>query len=723
MQPEVRIQTQNLTIYQGLSVLVTNGMGEVEPTAQQGFFCQDTRFLSRYDFVINGVKWLLVQATPLRPFSNRLHFTNPELGVMDEPAIPANSLGFRIDRRIGGGLHEDLTLTNYSGRKVKLRLRIRLDADFADIFDIRAQKYVSRGLRDSIWDGNQRQLRVLYHSADFFRELIFSTLNSDPQPHFSNGQILYEIELAPGAAWHTCNMFTLIIGGVPIPPSYPCAVSPGGEVPIDRDRLHDNWTAAASGFICSDYRLQRMYHQAVDDIGGLRIPEYDVTEEVWVPAAGVPWFVTLFGRDSLIVACQTMMVSQGLALGPLAKLAQFQATVIDDYRDAEPGKIMHEIRFGELAHLRKIPHTPYYGSADATALYLILLSEYYRWSGDRRILERYRETAMRCLSWIDRFGDRDGDGFQEYQRRLASGYYNQSWKDSGDCIVYPDGQLVGLPIATCELQGYVYDAKRRMAEAFEATGKPDLADRLRQEAAELRRAFHRDFYLPGAGYIALCLDGRKRPVETIASNAGHCLWSGIAEPEAAAAVARRVFMDDMWTGWGVRTLSADNPAYNPLEYHRGSVWPHDNALLAAGLARYGYREESNRVASAIVEAAGIFAHLRLPELFAGFARRENPFPVQYRGANVPQAWASGSIPHLLRTILGINPDAARRTLYVDPALPEWMEQATLHNLQVGNARISLEFKLSGGRSQFEVLRCTERDLKVEAGPPPYFAQP
>jgi glycogen debranching enzyme len=721
IQPEVRVGSQNLTVYQGTTVLVTNGAGEIRTGAEQGLFLQDTRFLSTYDLLINGVKWDLVQSTPLRSYCHRLYFTNPELGVLDQESIAPHSLGLRLDRKIGGGLHEDLTLTNYSGHAASLRLRIRLDSDFADIFDVKAHRFVSRGVRDSVWNSDERELRIFYSNNNFRRELIFKIVNSKPTPHFSNGQILFEIILAPGEVWHTCNLFTMVVDGVAHPPLYPCELEDLPHKHIAHEFLHDNWTARTTSLSTPDYRVGAMYRQAVDDIGGLRIHEYDFGEDMWVPAAGVPWFVTLFGRDSLTVAYQAMMVSQTLAPGPLAKLAQFQATAVDDYRDAEPGKIMHEVRHGELAHLHKIPHTPYYGTADATILYLIVLSEYFRWTADRSILERLRETALRCLSWIDNYGDRDGDGFQEYQRRSPTGYYNQSWKDAGDAILYPDGhRLVALPIATCELQGYVYDAKLRMAEAFEALGDTRQPDRLRRQAQQLRDAFNQHFWLPQEKFLALCLDGNKQAVATIASNPGHCLWSGIVEPQAARAVASRLFEEDMWSGWGVRTMSAAHPAYNPLEYQRGSVWPHDNGFIAAGLARYGFRAAANRIAEAIFDAASAFEHLRLPELFAGFARTRDPYPVQYPQANVPQAWASGSIFHLLRTVLGLNADAPHQRLYVDPVLPQRLQELTLSNLSVGQARVSLRFEHKAGRSGFEVLECSDSKLKIEAGAPRWY---
>lgn len=384
----------------------------------------------------------------------------------------------------------------------------------------------------------------------------------------------------------------------------------------------------------------------------------------------------------------------------MKKLAELQATETDDRRDAEPGKIPHEVRTGELAHFHLIPHTPYYGTADATPLYLIVLHEAWKWLGDEALLHEHRETALRCLEWIDRYGDLDGDGFQEYRTRSAQGYENMGWKDAGDAVVYPDGRQVRQPKALCELQGYVFDAWMRMAEVFEALGERERAAGLHAKASVLRAAFEDKFWCEDPGFYAFALDSGKRPVPTIASNVGHCLWSGIASPEHAARVVRRFFEPDMWSGWGIRTLSAQNPAYNPFSYQRGSVWPHDNGIIALGFKRYGFAAEAARVARDISEAASYFVSYRLPELYAGIERRPGTFPVLYPQANVPQAWAAGSVFHLLQAMLGIRADAPRGRLYVDPELPLWLPEITLHGLAVGRARVDLRFWRDGDWSRW-----------------------
>jgi glycogen debranching enzyme len=358
-----------------------------------------------------------------------------------------------------------------------------------------------------------------------------------------------------------------------------------------------------------------------------------------------------------------------------------------------------------------VPHTPYYGTADATPLYLVALHETWLWTGDRTLLEALIETAGRCLDWIEQYGDLDGDGFQEYQTRSPQGLANQGWKDSGDAVVYPDGSLVEAPIALCELQGYVFDAKQRMAQVFDVLGEAERARKLREQADDLQRRFEAAFWLEDEGSYCFGLDAHKQPIRTVVSNAGHCLWSGIASSERAGQVVRRLIQPDLWSGWGIRTVSAAHPCYNPHSYHRGSVWPHDNGIIAAGFKRYGFAAEAGRLARDIWEAVSFFDSYRLPELYAGLPRGTSSFPVQYLGANIPQAWAAGTIFHLLRTLLGLRADAPNGRLYVGPTLPHWLTDLTLSGLQCGGARLTIHFWREGEASRWEVTG-QEGELEV-----------
>jgi glycogen debranching enzyme len=403
-----------------------------------------------------------------------------------------------------------------------------------------------------------------------------------------------------------------------------------------------------------------------------------------------------------------MAVAAGFARGALKQLATYQAKERDDWRDAQPGKILHEIRFGELAHFHTVPFTPYYGTADATILYLIVLSETYRWTGDLNLLKEYREVVEKCLEWIDHSGDLDGDGFQEYKTFSTPGYNNMGWKDAADAVVYADGSQVKQPKALCELQGYVYDAKTRMAEAFQALGDEQRAKALQQEAETLKRKFNESFWMEQEGCFAYGLDPDKQQITSIASNPGQCLWSGIADPDKARRTAQRLLQADMWSGWGIRTLSSHNPAYNPFAYQLGSVWPQDNGIIAAGFKRYGLVDETQQVIKGIYDAITHFDSYHPPEVFAGVERNGDiDFPVLYPGgANIPQAWATGSIFHMVRTLLGLRADAPNKRLYVHPTLPDWIQDIELRQMRVGPCVISLRCWREGQQSRWEVQDIT-----------------
>jgi glycogen debranching enzyme len=551
---------------------------------------------------------------------------------------------------------------------------------------------------------------------DFERRVVFRLANADGAPHLSNGRVAFDITLAPGATWHTCAYIMPYYDGALHEPAYHCygEFAALGKV---LDELQAGWRNSVTLCATSNRHVAAAWTQSVKDMGALRLYDQDFAPDVWLPAAGVPWFVTIFGRDSLVVSLQNMVVHPPFALGALKKLAQWQATEMDDWHDSEPGKMPHELRFGELAHFHQIPHTPYYGTADATILYLIVLHEAWKWLGRADLLQEFRPAMERALEWIDRHGDLDGDGFQEYKSRSRLGYHNVGWKDAGDSVVYPDGTIVGLPIGLCELQGYVYDAKLRVAELMERVyGEPERAAELQRQAEELRRRFNDTFWLDDPGFYAYALDPEKQLVRTVASNPGHLLWSGIADADKAEKVVRRLLEPDMFNGWGIRTLTSANPAYNPFEYQRGSVWPHDNAIIASGFKRYGFADEANTVAHAIFEAAARFRNYQLPELFSGLPRMHGSVPVQYPGANIPQAWAAGSVFQLVTAILGLRADAPNRTLYVNPTLGDWLPDIELLNLQVGDARLHLRFRREGARTEWEVVSIQGGDCQVRPDP-------
>ena len=699
--PDISVGPSVLTINQGSTFVVSELDGQIASDGEQGIFASDTRFVSYYAITANGTPWQLLTSSTVHYYQSRAFLTNAAF-ESEDGLVPEGTISLVLGRSVAEGIHEDCDVTNYGLAPVRFNLEIAIRSDFADIFEIKSKKLVRRGRIVTEWDKKRRELRTSYKHKDFERKLVYQLLNNTSSATYANGRLTFEIELEPGKTWHSCCFYTLVEGHHAKSPK---RTSHDGD-DTELDRLERDWEESSTHLSSSNEDVYRLYHRSLQDMSALRLHEHDFAERVWLPAAGVPWFVTIFGRDSLIVSLQSMLVAPGLALGTLKKLAELQAKASDDWRDADPGKMPHEIRFGELAHFNKIPHTPYYGTADATILYLILLHESWRWLGDDSLLKEHRQTADRCLEWIDRYGDLDGDGFQEYKTRSTQGYENMGWKDSGDAIVYPDGTQVAPPKALCELQGYVFDAWMRMAEIFDHWNDTARADELRSKAAALQARFEARFWSEEIGCYALTLDAEKQPVTSIASNAGHLLWSGIARPDHAARVVARFLEPDMWSGWGIRTLSEENPAYNPFSYQLGSVWPHDNGIIAMGFARYGFREESARIARDISEAASYFDGYRLPELYAGITRSAGSFPVQYRGANVPQAWAAASIFQLLQAMLGVQADAPHRRLFVDPALPSWLPDVTLSGIDVGRAKLDLRFWRDGERSRWEIVRQT-----------------
>jgi glycogen debranching enzyme len=709
MPIEIKVAPPGITISQGRTFMVTNSAGEIDPQTDEGVFAVDTRFISYYHLFINRVPWALINSSQLSFYSSRIYLTNPKISTEDGD-IAENTIGLTVERTVEDGIHEDFYIANYTGKKISFIFELALRSDFADLFEVKSRRFVNRGRMLTMWDMQERKLRTTYDNKDFHRAVVYWIPSTGVLVGSANGRIFFEIELEPHEEWHTCGELILEQEQHVMAPVYGHRSSEALAGPLSEfDKRQMHWLGSCPNLLTPNEHVYRTYRQAVEDMGALRIYDLDVSKEEWVPAAGVPWFVTLFGRDSLIISLQNMSVSTGFARGALKWLADYQATERDDYRDAQPGKILHEIRFGELAHFNKIPHTPYYGTADATSLYLLVLSEAYRWTGDVHLLQQYREVAERCLHWLDRYGDLDGDGFQEYKTFSSLGYENVNWKDSGDSVVYADGSQVKQPKGTCELQGYVYDAKVRMAEVFSALGDGARAQALLQEAETLKRRFHEVYWMENEGCFAYGQDGQKRLITSVTSNAGQCLWSGIADQDKAERTAQRLLQEDMWSGWGIRTLSSKNPAYNPFSYHLGSIWPHDNGMIAAGFKRYGLANEANQVIRGMFDAARRFEAYRLPEIFAGLKRKgkTSDFPALYPpGANIPQGWASGSVFQMVQTMLGLRADAPNKRLYVNPTLPTWLSEVVLRRLRVGPCSFTIHFWREGDNSRWEVVNMT-----------------
>lgn len=700
MSFKVQVGPAQIAIHQGQTVFVTRPDGQVKSPGNHGLYFRDTRLISTWAIYVNGEKWDLLNGVAVAAHAARIHATNPSFMTEDGP-IAARTLGLLIGRHIEGGMHEDIYVSNNGLGPVRFNLEIAIRADFADIFEVKANAVVRRGSIATSWSPQRQMVHNSYRNRDFHREIIVRADAGDGEHAvYANGRLTFEIALKPGDVWHRCLYYEFIDGKERV-------LAPRGCIDASSEARHSQkiseWQTTVLKIVTSNEEFYRNFNQGVLDMAALRLPLKGTSGMVFVPAAGLPWFLALFGRDTLIASLQTMIVYPEFAEGTLDVLAQYQAHERDDYRDAEPGKILHELRYGELAHFRQIPHTPYYGTADATSLYLVALHAAWRATGDTDLIERLLPTAEACLDWIDKYGDRDGDGFQEYQTRSTAGYENMSWKDAGNSIVYPDGTLVDGPKALCELQGYVYDAWLRMAEIYEAFDNGRRAGVLRRKAQRLFEKFNEDFWDEELGFYALALDGAKKKVLTVASNVGHCLWSGIIAPERAEQVVKRLMRKDMRSGWGIRTLSADHPSFNPYDYQTGAVWPHDNSLIALGMKRYGFPREAALVARELSGAASHFLLNQLPELYGGLQREEDGFPVQYLGANVPQAWAAGTPFLLLQALLGLQQDAPRGKIYVDPVLPDWLPDITLMDLRLGRARFDIHFWRDGRETQFEVL--------------------
>jgi glycogen debranching enzyme len=695
MSVKVPLVIGQITINDGGSFLLTAPDGSIDDRRAQGLFVRDTRLISYYEILLDGELLISLTSSAITHRVARYEFTNPEL-LTSTGTVPAKKLLISLRRDIIGGMHEDIDITNYHQERVEIQLMLTIRSDFVDVSRVKAQKLLTEGRIETTWADNA--LTNTYRNGSFTRGLRIHPEGASSPPRYSNGRLVFDIALDPNQTWHTCINFIALVDGEELMPKHTNAAIDATPAGVEMA----NFLELATQLQSSNREVEQTYQQALLDLASWRIP-VDGGSTVWIPAAGIPWFVAVFGRDPLIASLQTMAVTPNLAQGTLLKLAELQATEKNDWQDAQPGKILHELRRGELAQLHQTPSAPYYGAIDTTLLWIITLSETYRWTGDRHLLDDCHASLEKALNWIDEYGDFDGDGFIEYCSRSTDGIQNQGWKDSGDAIRAADGTIVKAPIALCETQGQVYDAWQRAADIYDIRGESDRAQSLRQKAEVLYQKFNDRFWMADEGFYCLGLDSDKEQIKAIASNAGQLLWSGIVPRDRAKQMVERLFQPDLWCGWGIRTLSTKNPAYDPIGYHTGSVWAHDNSFIAAGLKRYGYDAEANRIAEGIFAAASLFQSNQMPELFGGIERQSENFPVPYVDANIPQAWAAGAILWLISSMLGLEADAPNRRLQVQPVLPDWLPDLQLTNVNVGDAKVDLRFWREDPQTYWKVV--------------------
>lgn len=664
-----------VTLVEGSAFCISGRSGNIHPNCPEGLFFRDTRFLSTLELRVNDQEPEPLSATALDPFS-------AAFVARDHPApgrADSHLMVFR-SRYVGRGMREDLRVHNYGREPGFCSVEYVVDCDFADVFEVkemRVQKVGELGMT-----AEHGRMEFTYRRGGFRRATLvdFSEL-----PHFSGNIATYEVLVPAGGEWSACVQFTPVIDEEPIEPRYRCGQPVERAKPVER---LEEWRQRLPVIDVDHETFQALLERSTEDLAALRLFDPEHPERV-VVAAGAPWFMTLFGRDALITSWMAMMVEPELALGTLQTLARFQGQDVNPLTEEEPGRILHEMRFGETAELSLGGGRVYYGSADATPLFVMVLGELQRWGLERAEVDALLPAADRALAWIEQHGDRDGDGYVEYQRTSDRGLRNQGWKDSWDAVRFADGALAEPPIAMCEVQGYVYAALVARSHFATEYGDDELAERLRKRAVTLKEAFNRDFWLDDRGYLAMGLDRDKRPIDALASNMGHCLWTGIVDAEKAPLVAQRLLDQTMHSGWGIRTLATTMEGYNPISYHNGSVWPHDNAISAAGLMRYGFIDEAHRVMAGLIAAAPAVDN-RLPELFAGLERDEVPFPVSYPTSCSPQAWAAASPLLFLRSMLRFEPDLRNDELHIAPALPEWVGRMRLDDIRLMAGTLSLE---------------------------------
>jgi glycogen debranching enzyme len=726
-EPLLRVYPDLLFAYHAHSLLISDRGGAISQ-GLEGLYEHDTRILSRYRLLVHGGPLRLDSLSAVDAYSTLAYYVSPPTA---DGAVHTDALGLavqeqdrqitiRVARFVGQGLHEDVELTNYGQSDVSLELAWELAADFADLIEVRGNRRQQEAPVTAHWQitpGGDGELRFEYQHPELQRGVVLRFHAPGRVPRWDEERVCYSLQLGPHESCRCCLTIAPVRGGRVQEPVYGCDAF--GALATKADEVRRTWTQGATRIQTRNWKVQRAWDRAVADLGALALGDGATDAELAVPAAGQPLYGTLFGRDASTAAGQSLIASPVLAEGALRLLARHLGSRDDPFYDEQPGRVPQQVRDDPLALLGLTPWLHDYGDYAAPCAFLVLLGGHHLVVGNAAFTRELLDPARRVLDWLDERADLDGDGFLEYKTRSSKGQKHQGWKDSGNAVVYEDGRQVEPPLAPCEIQGYWYAAQLLMAEVFLALGEPSRAFGLFRQAEDLKRRFNERFWMPDERFIAFALDAEKRQVKSVASNAGHCLATGIVDKRHAADFVRRVMAADMFSGWGIRTLSADHPAYNPFSYHLGSVWPVENATTAFGMKRYGFAAECNRVAQGIFDAAALFEHHRLPEAFGGHPRdARHPHPGIYPDACAPQAWSASAVFWLVQAMLGLWSYAPLNVLIIEPELPPWLPELTIRQLRIGDARISIQFKRdASGRTDYRVLK-REGRIRVLRQPPP-----
>ena len=728
-------------ISRGRTVLGMNQEGAIEPDdAGQGLFVYQTRMLSQYQWTLQGKQLKLSVQSPVEQHSWLAYYYDAPPDCKATPSGECNPLQqtieVKVSRVVGEGMHEDVEVTNHTQIATEVTLALEAEADFAARQEI-PNKRRQKGSLTKRWEKsgeNEWRWDIRYHCEHRYDHqgnkgtarldrAINLTLRCNGEPHHSGNQISFRLRLNPHQTWKACLMWRAEVDGNLLPLESECNALTHSDGEYFRKReafLRESTSLRTPNSRDLSADVQRVLNRSRLDTAALRLYDLDEGEHNWKLAAGVPTYMALFGRDMLAASWQASLLSNDMSRGALNLLARMQCRDTNDWRDAQPGRILHESHTDPLSVLNFTPEALYFGTASAPFLYPIVVSELWHWTGKKDQLRPFVQPALDALAWADQYILDPTSGFYKYQTHSQQGLKNQGWKDSSDAIVYPDGSQVEDPLGTCEMQAFAYAAKVHFSEVLWWMGESDQAARLYRESGELKKRFNERFWMEDESYVAMAIDKNNRMVNTIASDAGHCVLSGILEGDRPARVIDRMLQPDMFSGWGIRTLSSKHPAYNPFAYHRGTVWPVENGSFVLGMARYGLHGEMWHLSRALFQAAGIFDYDRLPEVFGGHMRdHAHPFPCLYEKADSPQAW-SASVPLVvMQALLGIYPYAPLNALFVDPWLPDWLPEISLENVSVGDATVSLHFRRNKDGETDYTIEQQDGDLHIIRQPSPW----